>query len=287
MRNKTRGTSGPGFAKAFSSRHAAIVTVVTAALAFAPVASATTLFGSGSSAAQPYFLKLFKAYSKLHPKIKFRYNADGGNAGVQDVQASRSQFAIQTTPPLPADGGTTFFKLFLDGLCIGVNPANGISNLPIGTLKNIFLGVDTNWGQVGGSNLNTTIDPIGRNSSAGSYTFFEQAALGGKTQSSNVLEEPSDGLVAVGVHGDKSAIGYVGLGHSGAGSGIKTVAVNGVACNAAQIRSESYPLWRYIWGVVPTAHPSRQVEQFLDWVRVSKAAGSVISAAGAVPAFNK
>jgi phosphate transport system substrate-binding protein len=261
--------------------------VAVAALAFAPVASATTLFGSGSSAAQPYFLKLFKAYSKVHPRIKFRYNADGGNAGVQDVQAGRSQFAIQVTPPLPADGGTTFFKLFLDGLCIAVNPSNSVSNVTLPTLKNIFLGVDNNWGQIGGSNLGTTIDPIGRNSSAGTYTFFEQAVLGGKTQSSNVLEEPSDGLVAVGVHGDRNAIGYVGLSHSGAGSGVKKLTVNGVACNDAQIRSENYPLWRYIWGVLPTAHPNRQVEQFFDWVRVSKAAGKVISSAGAVPAFNR
>jgi hypothetical protein len=39
--------------------------------------------------------------------------------------------------------------------------------------------------------------------------------------------------------------------------------------------------------VLPTGHPNKQVEQFLDWVRVSKAAGNIIAAAGAVPAFNK
>lgn len=69
-------------------------------------------------------LELFKAYSKLHKKIRFSYVPDGGNAGVKDVQAGRSQFAINTRPPLPSDSGTTYVKLFLDGLCIAVNKSN-------------------------------------------------------------------------------------------------------------------------------------------------------------------
>ena len=67
-------------------------------------------------------LELFRGYNKLHHKIHFKYIPDGGNAGVKDVQQHRSQFAIQTRPPLPSDRGTTYDKLFLDGLCIAVNP---------------------------------------------------------------------------------------------------------------------------------------------------------------------
>jgi phosphate transport system substrate-binding protein len=270
------------------STHKAIgaLGVTMATLAFAPVAGAQTLFGSGSSAAQPYMLKLFKGYSALHPKIHFSYNPNGGNAGVTDVQARRTQFAIQTRPPLPSDSGTTYFKLFLDGLCIGVNPSNNLSDISLSQLKNVFLGTDTNWSQVPGSNLSSTIDPVGRNSTAGTYTFFQQAVLGGQTQSSNVRQAPSDGLVAVDIHQDANAIGYVGLAHSGAGSGVKRLTVGGVACSDATIKKESYPLFRYVWAVLPTAHPSTQVEKFLDWVRVTHAAGKIISAAGAVPAFN-
>ena len=53
-------------------------------------AGAVTLTGSGSSAAQPYMLELFKGYSKIHHSVKFKYIPDGGNAGVKDVQAGRS-----------------------------------------------------------------------------------------------------------------------------------------------------------------------------------------------------
>jgi len=248
---------------------------------------AVTLYGSGSSAAYPYMQELFRGYSRLHRNIHFRYIQDGGNAGVQDVQAGRSQFAVQTRLPLPSDSGTTWDKLFLDGLCIAVNPANSLSDVSLTQLKNIFLATDTNWNQVAGSNLSTTIDPQGRNSAAGTYTFFQQAVLGNATQASNVSQLTSDGLVAVAVRNDPNAIGYVGLSHSGAGSGVKKLTIGGVPCDTAHIRNESYPLFRYIWSVIPTAKPNLQVERFFDWVRTSRAAGTIIGRAGAVPAFNK
>ena len=258
--------------------------VSVSALALAPVAAATTLIGSGSSAAEPYMLKLFKGYSQIHRNIHFKYNPDGGNAGVQDVHAHISQFAINTRPPLPSDSGTTYFKLFLDGLCLGVNTHNSLSDISLSQAKGIFIAVDTNWSQIPGSNLTTTIDPVGRNSAAGQYTFFQQAVLGGQSQASNVSQLTSDGLVETAIEHDPNAIGYVGLAHTG---GLRVLHIGGVQCNAAHIKNETYPLFRYDWGVVPTRHASVQVEQFFDWVRTSAAAGKIISAAGAVPAFNK
>jgi phosphate transport system substrate-binding protein len=269
-----------------------IATLAAAGMLAAPAAAgAVTLQGAGSSAEQPILNVLFRAYSRAHKSIRFAYTADGGNAGVKLVQEHRAEFAINTRPPLPSDSGTTYVKVFLDGLCVAVNPANSLSNLALTSAKNIFLGLDTNWSQVGGSNLSTTIDPVGRNSTAGSYTFFQQAVLGGQTQASNVLPETSDGLVATQIKQDHNAIGYVGLAHSSAGSGVKTVSVNGVSCTKSTIKNQSYPLWRWIWAVLPTpsagAKPDSAVEKFVNWVATSKTAGGVIGRAGAVPAFNK
>ena len=92
-------------------------------------AGATTLVGSGSVAAQPVFEALFHKYEKLHKDIEFVYTANGGNVGVQDVQAGRSQFAGQARSPLPSDAGTTYIKMYLDGVCIDVHPSNQVSNI--------------------------------------------------------------------------------------------------------------------------------------------------------------
>jgi phosphate transport system substrate-binding protein len=266
----------------------AVLAVAIVALA-APAAAAarTTLIGSGSSAEQPIMQLLFKSYSKVNKKIRFSYNPDGGNAGVKDVQQGRSQFAINTRPPLPSDSGTTQYKIFLDGLCIAVNPSNTLSNLTLGAVKNIFLGLSTSWTQVAGSNLTTTVDPVGRNSAAGLYTFFQSAVLGGKTQAQNVLQETSDGLVATTVKNDPNAIGYVGPANSGPGSGVKRLSINGVACSQATIKNETYPLFRYAWAVLPTKTPSVAVEKFINWVRTNHTAGTIINRAGAVASFNR
>jgi phosphate transport system substrate-binding protein len=268
-------------------RGVAALAVLIPAVALPASAGATTLFGSGSSAEQPILNVLFRAYNRLHSSIRFNYLPDGGNAGVQDVQAGRRLFAVNTRPPLPSDAGTTYYKLFLDGLCVDANPQNSLSNLTVAQTKDIFTGVYTNWGQVGGSNLSTTIDPIGRNSAAGSYTFFQQAILGNQTQSANVTQETSDGLVATTVSKDPNAVGYIGLAHSGKGSGVKKLTLNGVSCSQANIKNETYPMFRYIWGVLPTNGASRTVEKFFDWIRTSKQAGQIINRAGAVAAFNK
>jgi phosphate transport system substrate-binding protein len=257
------------------------------ALVAAPAsADAKTLVGSGTSVAEPYLRALFAGYHKVHPGIKFIYTANGGNAGVKDVQQGRSQFAGNTRPPLPSDSGTTWKQLFLDGLCIDVNKSNQLSNITVDQLADVFLGNAPNWGQLPGSGLTTTIDAVGRDATAGTYTFFQSAVLKGKTQASNVNPVASDGLVANAVAHDPNAIGYVGFAHS-AGSGLKTLKLNGVACAPKYVKNQTYPLSRYVWFVTPSTNPDPAAVAFAKWIRTSAAAGRILAKAGAVPAFNK
>src|SRR4029078_7088268 len=118
--------------------------------------------------------------------------------------------------------------------------ANSLSNITVGGLADIFLGNVANWGQVAGSGLSTTIDPVARDSTAGTYTFFQSAVLNGKTQSSNVNPVTSDGLVANAVAKDPHALGYVRLAHS-KGSHLKTLTLNGIGCKPRNVRSQRYP----------------------------------------------
>ena len=273
----------------------ASVAVVVPALALPAAASAnTSLIGSGSSAAQPYMLALFTAYHRLHPSISFRYNPDGGNAGVKDVQSGISEFAIQTALPLASQTHVTFTKFFLDGLCIDVNAKNTLKNLSIAQLAGMFKNPPayTTWSQVGGNLGGASILTQGRNSAAGQFTFFQGAVLNGAAENSSTTQLTSDGLVKVAIEKNKAAIGYVGLANSGVkgetpAPGERAISINGVACSPANVKKHTYPLWRYDFSVVPQTNPNPAVLKFLAWARTSKAAGTVLSAAGAVPAFNK
>jgi ABC-type phosphate transport system substrate-binding protein len=93
--------------------------------------------------------------------------------------------------------------------------------------------------------------------------------------------------VATAIKKDDNAIGYVGLAHSGKGSGVKALKLNGWACKPSNIKSQKYPMSRFIWGVLSTKKQSSAAAKFFDWIRTSQAAGKVINQSGAVAAFNK
>jgi phosphate transport system substrate-binding protein len=266
----------------------AITAIAVVALAIPAAASAQTFIGSGSVAMQPVLQALFAQYTKkTKGKVKFVYTANGGNAGVKDVQNGTSQFAGNARTPLPSDAGTTYIKMFLDGLCMDVNPKNKLNNITIQQTHDIYRGLITNWSAIPGSGLTTTINPVGRDTNGGTYNFFLQAVLNNELPASNVNALTADGLVANAVKQDPNAIGYDGLAWQG--NGQKTLSVNGVPCKASKISVEplKYPLSRYLFLVIPNSGVSPSLQKFIDWARRSPEAGATILKAGAVPAFNK
>jgi phosphate transport system substrate-binding protein len=268
----------------------AIAAIALSGLAAPASAGAVQFIGSGSVAAQPVLQALFQTYTKkVNHSVHFTYTANGGNAGVKDVQNGTSQFAGQARTPLPSDAGTTYIKMFLDGLCLDVNPKNSISNISIQQTHDIYRGLLTNWSQVGGSSLTTTIDPVGRDTNGGTYNFFLQAVLNNEPPASNVNALTADGLVVNAVKQDPNAIGYAGLAWQK--KGLKPLKVNGIPCAPSKISVEplKYPLSRYLFLVLPGDGSStpKALLKFIDWARRSPLAGSVIAQAGGVPAFNK
>jgi phosphate transport system substrate-binding protein len=265
---------------------AAVTGIVLALVVPASAGAATTLIGSGSIGAEPVLRPLFKAYEKkTNGKVKFLYTANGGNAGVADVQSGRSQFAGQARPPLPSDAGTIYIKLYLDGLCMFSHPSLGINSITKQQTKDIFTSTITNWGDIPGSGKNTTISAYGRDTNGGAYNFFQQAILDGAPQGPSVNPLFGDGLVPNAVKRDPNGIGYASLVRRG--PGIKTLALDGIACSPKTVKSQRYGMTRFIWLVLPAANPNPLVQQFADFVRRSPEAGAIISKAGGVPAFNR
>lgn len=284
----TAGLRKPRVTRARKVAMIAVSAAVALPIIAAPAAASAKnykLFGSGSSAAQPYMEVLFAKYHSLHHNVTFHYNPDGGNQGEADVADGHSSFAIQTADKLVA--GTAMAPLLYDALCVDVNKSNSLSSISIPTLRNVYDGNTLTWGSVPGSNLKTTIDPQGRNSAAGQYTFFTSTVMNGSSYATNVTALSADGLVANAVRGDKNAIGYVGLANSKR-AGEKSLKISkasggtAYACSAANVRSRKYPMWRFDYGVISYSRPNTQVLQFFNWVTDTKVAAKLINHVGAV-----
>src|ERR1700742_4036439 len=164
-----------------------------------------------------------------------------------------------------------------------VNPKNKLTNVSIETVHNIYRGLITNWNQVPGSGLETTIDPVGRDTNGGTYNFFLQAGLNNEAPASNVNALTADGLVVNAVAQDPNAIGYAGLAWQ-SNKKLKPLKVNGIPCEASKISVEplKYPLSRYIFIVLPGdgSGISPALSKFINWARLNPLAGEVISKAG-------
>jgi phosphate transport system substrate-binding protein len=255
-----------------------------AMLVIVPAASAETLIGSGSVAMQPYIVALTAKYHKLHPEIEFAYNANGGNAGIKDVQGGKSQFAGQARAPIPSDGGTTYLEGFKDGMAIIVNKKNKLKGLKLQQVSDIYTGKITSWGAIKGSGLTSTIQPYGRESNAGQYTYFLAAVLNGANQATNVTTELSDGLVYNDVKKNKAGIGYVG--QAWLKPAIKALKLNKVPITTKNVKSNKYVLSRYLYWVVPETNVNSNVAKFIDWARRSYDARKIIEKIGGVAIFN-
>jgi len=169
-----------------------------------------------------------------------------------------------------------------DGLSIVVNPKNPVKSLSIDQLNKIYSGQISNWKQVGGANQ--VIITIGRDSSSGTYGFFQDNVLKGGPYRSDMQTTPSNNAIAQVVSQDAGAIGYIGVAYAKAFAGkVKEIPVSRGTGPAeepteANVRSGKYPLWRYLF-MYTRGKPSGATSDFINWVK-SKEGQEIVEKVG-------
>jgi len=156
-----------------------------------------------------------------------------------------------------------------DGIAVVVNPANPVSELTIEQIKKIYTGAYENWNQVGGPNKNTVI--TSRDSSSGTYVFFQEHVLAKQDYSEKAMLMPATSSIIQTVSSNKWAIGYVGLGYALKAKGkVKMIKIKTDA-NAASIkpskeavRSGKYPISRGLF-LYTNGKPTGTIKQFVDF----------------------
>jgi phosphate transport system substrate-binding protein len=161
------------------------------------------------------------------------------------------------------------FALGLDALAVIVNPANKVEKLTLDQVAQIYLGGLTDWSAVGGAaglmNLNT------RPERSGSYRFFCDSVLHGRTVIDSAARHAENTLVTGAVAADPLGIGFVpmsmtdktrplSIGHGGTEDFYQP--------SAETVRSGQYSaaLCRYVYFYVPENKPEGfTAESRLNW----------------------
>lgn len=116
----------------------------------------------------------------------------------------------------------TAIAVAVDCVAVYVNKDNPIKGLTLPQVDAIFSSTRklkhddvANWGQLGltGNWANLGISMYGRNAASGTYSFFKEEALGKGDYKNSVKEQPGSAAVVNGIAGDKSGIGYSGIGY--------------------------------------------------------------------------
>ena len=124
-----------------------------------------------------------------------------------------------------------------DGIAVVVNPANPVAELTIEQIGKIFTGATQRWDQVGGDD--DSIEILSRESSSGTYVFFQEKVLNKKDYAQKAKLMPATSAIVQSVASNKNAIGYVGLGYAiAAKDKIKVLAVKTDDSSTSVIPSE-------------------------------------------------
>jgi phosphate transport system substrate-binding protein len=124
-----------------------------------------------------------------------------------------------------------------DAIALVVNPQNPVQELTLDQLSKIYTGAYADWKDVGGPAGGILL--LSRESSSGTYVFFQEHVLKKQDYSPSARLLPATSAIIQSAGEDVRAIGYVGLGYAvEAGNKVKALGIKKDAASPAVAPSE-------------------------------------------------
>ncbi|MFM9989775.1 phosphate ABC transporter substrate-binding protein [Flavobacterium sp.] len=218
--------------------------------------------------------KWAEVYMSKNPTTAIQVTGGGSGVGLSALINGSTDIATSSRPlkqseleKIKGRYGTLGVEIACakDGITIYLNKANGVSELTLKQLSDIYSGKITNWNQVGGANANIKL--YGRENSSGTYVYFKDNVIK-KDYALTCQSLPGTAAIVNAVKKDKNGIGYGGAAFD---SGVKDCKVkkdaNSPALVATEetIRNKTYPITRYLYMYLAT-RPTGETKKFIDWV---------------------
>ena len=252
-----------------------VVIIVAIVVAWVGIATATarpkTLKISGSTTCLPVIQACATSYEEVQTEVGVTVTGGGSSVGVKDAGEGTSDIGMASRAVKSSELATypnlQQHAFARDGVAVILNPYNLVKALTLSQIKQIYEGVITNWKQVGGNDAAIVL--MGRDSASGTRETFEvrvsdlEDSAAYEANQGNIEEYNSNGGLHDAVAANDNAIGYVGIGYIDAE--VKAVTVNGIACTAATVKSEKYPIARKLYLVTDGA-PSVDAQAFINYI---------------------
>lgn len=238
-----------------------------------------TVATDGSTSMEKVIGYLSEAFMQENPNVKVTYNPTGSGSGIEAVGKGSCDIGLASRDLTDDEkaSGLTQTTIAVDGIAMIVNPDNGVEDLTLDQIAQIYTGAITNWKDVGG--VDSEIVVIGREAASGTRDGFE-TITDTKDKCKYAQELTSTGDVIQTVAGNPNAIGYASL--ADLNDSVKSIKVGGVAPTEDTIKDGSYKIQRNFNLITKDGTKlSDAAQAFFDYCTGSDAA-QYISKAGAV-----
>lgn len=173
----------------------------------------------------------------------------------------------------------------LDAFIFIANPANPVQSLTQQEIRNIYMGLLTNWRDVGGNNA--TIVPFVRNANSGSQELMETLVMKDLVMPQWPVEMLSSMMLAfTAIRSEVNGLCYTVYYYKEQivrdNNLVKTLAVDGVSPNRATIRERKYPYTTEVYAVIRSDLDQSSMAYKLYELLKSPAARAVIEESGYV-----
>lgn len=234
---------------------------------------------------------LSESYMKTNPENKISITGGGSGTGISallngttDICASSREIEEKEISigkskniiPVPV-------VIANDGLAVVVHKDNPINELTMEQVKKIYTGEYKNWKDLGGQDQ--PIDVYSRESSSGTYKFFQEHVLNKKDYAKEVKLMPSTQTIIQSVSDSKWAVGYSGLGYT-KNANIKILGIKKDDSSPVVIPSDktvldkTYSIARPLY-LMFNGEPKGELKKFVDFC-ISEAGQKIVEESGYV-----
>ena len=232
----------------------------------------------GSTSMADVMAVLEETFEAANPDVNVNYSGTGSGAGIEAVLAGTVDIGLSSRALKDEEKaeGAVENIVALDGVAVVVNPDNGVEDLSVEQIAQIFTGEITNWSELGGEDLEIAV--LGREDGSGTRSAFEEIV--GVENCVYKNEYGSTGDVIGSVASNPNAIGYASL--SAVDDTVKAVKVNGVAPSEDTVKDGTYEIQRpFVMVTKEGTELSEAAQAFLEYA-MSDEVAEYIAAAGAV-----
>ncbi|MDU1411649.1 MAG: phosphate ABC transporter substrate-binding protein [Clostridium sp.] len=223
-----------------------------------------TISISGSTSMGKLMEKEAESYKGKNQNVSIEIQQIGSSAGIKNVISGVSEIGMASRELKDEEKSQVKeTTIAYDGIALITNPKNGVENLTMEDIKNIYTGQVTNWKELGGKD--SPIVVVSREDGSGTRDAFGEI-VGFKAE--ELIKEATisdgNGAVKTTVAGNENAIGYISFEHID--ETVKALKVEGVEATPDKVLDKSYKLSRPFLVVSKEGKLTEEGQKFIDYI---------------------